>query len=329
MNRYQKWALATTIATFILILAGGLVRASDAGLGCPDWPKCFDRWYPPLSSDQVPDTIDPALFDVQLAWIEYTNRIIGVVVGFLILGTVYHAVRSYRDQPRVLYPSLASLVLVLFQGWLGGQVVESELNPLHITAHLVLAWVIVNLLLYATVEAFFPTSAPFEGMSDQRRVVGRISLVLLGLILIQASLGADLRGELEIIERDYPELPRADWIGEAGWVDMVHRTFSWTILAAVGYLNFYVQRRLQGNRRWLQWNARAIAGLTAIQIAAGIGLAYAGLPASLQAIHLVVGSLLISSVVLMYLLAGRIPEVEPQTVQTSVTSPTFARSGIS
>ncbi|PJF44238.1 MAG: hypothetical protein CUN55_04955 [Phototrophicales bacterium] len=319
MNSFQRWALATTIATFFLILVGGLVRAADAGLGCPDWPKCFDRWYPPLTVDQVPDHIDPNLFDVRLAWIEYINRIVGVTVGFLILGTVYHALRSYRQKPRVLYPSLLSLVLVLIQGWLGGEVVASELNPLHITAHLVLAWVIVNLLLYATVEAFFLNSAPFVGMSSQRRILGRLSLVLLVLVLIQAGLGADLRGELEIIERDYPQLVRSEWIHEAGWVDIVHRSFSWLIIFAVAALNFYVYRRLQGNTRWLQWNARFIAALVLIQIMAGIGLAYGGLPPVLQALHLLVGSLLISSVVLMYLLAGRVPEIEPNEAQKSAS----------
>ncbi len=328
MNRFQRWALATTLATFLLILAGGLVRASDAGLGCPDWPKCFDRWYPPLSADQLPDHIDPALFDVQLAWIEYVNRLIGVIVGLLIIGTVYHALRSYRKKPRVLYPSLASFVLVLVQGWLGGQVVESELNPLHITAHLVLAWVIVNLLLYATVEAFFPENAPFAGMSNQRRVVGRLSLLLLALVLIQGGLGAELRGELEIVEHDYPQLARAEWIGEVGWIDTLHRSFSWTIIGVVAGLNFYVHRRLQGNVRWLQWTARSIAVLTALQILVGIGLAYAGLPAPLQALHLIVGTMLISNVLLLYLLAGRVPEAVPQGVKMPIPSSSLASGKI-
>lgn len=329
MNQFQRWALATTLATFVLILAGGLVRASDAGLGCPDWPKCFDRWVPPLSVDQVPDHIDPATFDVRTAWIEYMNRIIGVTVGLLILGSVYHALRTHRNRPRVLYPTLASFILVLFQGWLGGQVVESELNPLHITLHLMMALIIVNLLLYATVEAFFEDSAPFQGMSNQRLILGRLSLALLLLILVQATLGADLRGQLEIIERDYPELARSEWITEADWVDAVHRSFSWVILAMVGVLNFYVHRRLQGNARWLQWNARLIAALTGTQIIAGIGLVYGGLPNALQAVHLIVGALLISSVVLMYLLAGRVPETAPEVVKPVIPSANLAGGQLS
>lgn len=308
MNRFQKWALATTIATYMLIFVGGMVRASDAGLGCPDWPECFGRMYPPLSAEQLPADIDPATFDFQLAWIEYINRLVGVVIGFLILGTLTLAIRNHRKTPRVLYPTAAAFVLVLFQGWLGGQVVESELNPLHITAHLVMAWIIVSLLLYATVNGFYPDSAPFAGMSQQRRTLGNIALLLLFLTLIQAGLGANVRGELEVIEKDYPELARADWIHEVGLVDVLHRSFSWLILAVLAWLNFYVWRRLEGNKRLLSTTTIATTALVFVQIFAGIGLAYAGLPPVLQALHLIAGSLLLGSIMLLYLLAGRVPE---------------------
>lgn len=308
MNRFQKWALATTIATYILIGIGGMVRTSDSGLGCPDWPKCFDRYYPPLAASQLPEDMDPELFDFRAAWIEYVNRLVGVIIGFLILGSTVLAVRNHRRTPRVLYPTVAAFVLVLFQGWLGGQVVESELNPLHITTHLVVAWIIVSLLLYATVNAFFPTSStPFAGMGHQRRMLGNLALLLLFLTLVQAGLGANLRGELEVIEKNHPELVRADWLSEAGLYDAVHRSFSWVLIGTLGWLNFYFWRRVEGNKHLLTQTLIAVNGLMLLQIVAGIGLAYAGLPAVLQAIHLIGGSLLIGSVMLLYLLAGRVP----------------------
>lgn len=308
MNRFQKWALATTIATFLLIFVGGMVRASDAGLGCPDWPKCFDRYYPPLSESQLPDHIDPALFDFQTAWIEYTNRIIGVIIGFLILGTTVLAIRHYRHYPRILYPTVGAFVLVLVQGWLGGQVVESKLDPMHITAHLLLAWIIVNLLLYATVEAFFPNVAPFEGMSQQRRTLGRIAVFFMILTLVQAGLGAELRGELEVIERDFPQLARSEWFGETGVIDPIHRSFSWLILFTTIGLNWFVWKRLKGNTALIAKTTLAISALVGVQIIAGIGMAYGGVPPVLQVVHLIAGSLLIGGIMLLYLLAGRVPE---------------------
>jgi cytochrome c oxidase assembly protein subunit 15 len=324
LNPFQKWALATTIATFVLIMIGGIVRASDSGLGCPDWPQCFGRPYPPLTESQVPDHIDAGQFDFQAAWIEYVNRLVGVLIGFLILGTMYHALKTHRRVPRVLYPTIAAFVLVLFQGWLGGEVVESELNPLHITAHLVLALLIVNLLLYATVSAFFPETRPYANLPRQRRTLGRLALLVLVLVLVQVGFGAGLRGELEIVEDESPTLARGEWIEEAGWVDPVHRSFSWLVLAGVVGLVYYTHRRMQEQHHLIQWAARAAGGLVIVQILAGIGLAYGPLPPILQVTHLVGASLLVGALMALYLLASRIP-TETSSLESSLQQQLLSR----
>jgi hypothetical protein len=118
LSSFQRLALATTVTTYFLILVGGLVRASGAGLGCPDWPKCFGRWIPPSSAADLPPQFDPSLFNPTLMWTEYLNRLLGVTVGFLILATVVSAWRHHRHEPRILWTTLAALLLTGFQGWL-------------------------------------------------------------------------------------------------------------------------------------------------------------------------------------------------------------------
>ena len=97
MKYFFRFSVLTILMTYLLIFVGGLVRVSDAGMGCPDWPKCFDRWIPPTSLDQVPLEFQDQ-FNVVLAWIEYCNRLFGAVTGLMITITCYLAIRCYRKE---------------------------------------------------------------------------------------------------------------------------------------------------------------------------------------------------------------------------------------
>ena len=105
-SSFQRLALWTTATTYLLILVGGLVRASGAGLGCPDWPRCFGGWIPPASAADLPPGFDPAQFNATLMWTEYLNRLLGVTVGLLVLATVVSAfavrARLWREKPHRL-----------------------------------------------------------------------------------------------------------------------------------------------------------------------------------------------------------------------------------
>ena len=119
MKAFRTFAFLSTGLTYLLIFVGGLVRVAGAGMGCPDWPKCFGRWIPPTKLDQLPDYIDPAQFNIVLAWIEYCNRLFGALVGITITITLILGLKHYANFSRIRWTIIAAFVLTLIEGWLG------------------------------------------------------------------------------------------------------------------------------------------------------------------------------------------------------------------
>ena len=136
------------------------MRVAGAGMGCPDWPKCFGRWIPPTSLDQLPDHIDPAKFNIVLAWIEYGNRLFGALVGLSIAITLYLGLKYCSHLPRIKWPLMAAFFLTLFEGWLGSVLVKTVLNPFTITLHLFFALIIVMLLVFVAQETCLLYTSP-------------------------------------------------------------------------------------------------------------------------------------------------------------------------
>jgi cytochrome c oxidase assembly protein subunit 15 len=302
LDGFQRLALATTAVTYLLILVGGLVRAAGAGLGCPDWPKCFGLWIPPTSAAELPPGYDPARFNAALTWIEYLNRLLGVTTGLLIFATLAAALRRHRRTPRVLWPVVLAFLGVGFQGWLGGRVVAHGLAPWIVTAHLVMALLIASLLLYATVSAFYPRGA-LSQLAPDRVVLGRAAWALVGLSLVQVALGTRVRGALDLLAAD-ASLPRGERLAAVGGPDLTHRSLALLVLAATLTLLAWAVRRHRAARP-LVAAAGAVAVLAALQVAVGAALAYLGLPPAAQVAHLSLASLLLGAETLLALLASR------------------------
>ena len=122
MNRFQRLAALTLATALGLVTIGVIVRATESGLGCPDWPLCHGQVLPNLDDTK--------------AWIEWVHRLVASIIGFEVLGLAYLALRHYRDRPSLLWPTLASVALVGFQAWLGRETVRLGNSGESVTAHL-------------------------------------------------------------------------------------------------------------------------------------------------------------------------------------------------
>lgn len=281
--RFGRWSLATTIAAYCLIGVGGMVRASGAGLGCPDWPKCFGNWMPPTSAADLPARFDHAQFNLTKTWTEYANRLFGVAVGLLIIISLVLAIRHVRHRRWVLWPMVAAFIVVLFEGWLGGQVVKHGLHPSTLTAHLVGAFVLVALLQFSYLENRRMLTPPLANAPTQPRFLLAATLASMALLLLQVGVGTQLRAALQTFEQA-GNTARATWLPLGYWPDIFHRQLSLAVLAAVIAMAIIAYRGAAAPSV-KRWTAIA-AALVLAQLATGIGMAYFAVPPPLQLIHL-------------------------------------------
>ncbi len=157
---FRRLALVTAIFAYLQIALGGLVRVSGSGLGCPDWPLCHGRPYPPADPHAI---------------IEYSHR------GILIIATVVLAWVVFRSRrPIVAWLATASLIGVVGEGVLGGIVVANELQPWLVVVHLGLAMIILGFLVAAAVMAAPPSpGVPDRGFRRLMAVVSGLTYLLL------------------------------------------------------------------------------------------------------------------------------------------------------
>ncbi|BCX89944.1 cytochrome c oxidase assembly protein subunit 15 [Methylomarinovum tepidoasis] len=299
LRRFRRIGTLTIATVYFLILVGAIVRASGAGMGCPDWPTCFGQWIPPTDESQLPANYHEIYaqrgyadtrFNPVKTWTEYLNRLTGVTTGLLIILTVWAALPFRRGDPPVFYAALAALLLVVFQGWLGAVVVSSNLHPLMITAHMLMALVIVALLIYAVIRAEREALTPVHLRSLQRRHVWLLGALLL-VTLIQIGLGAQVREAVDAIAKAHQFTGRRHWPQELPWVFYWHRGFALALLCANLAMAWRLLRLLP-QRHLLFRLTLALGLLVFLAVGTGIGMERLGIPPWLQPLHLLIANLI-------------------------------------
>jgi cytochrome c oxidase assembly protein subunit 15 len=187
-RQYSRVAYVALAALTLIVLTGAAVRLSGSGLGCPDWPKCYGKAYPPFNSH---------------ALIEFANRLITVPVS-LAAGAAWLLALRRRPYRRDLTVLGALLPLgVIGQAVLGGFTVRGALDYGYVMAHFSLSMLI---LLAATALAWHAAHEPAAqtaagngrahavARGDRAVVLSVRGLVALGALAIFAGTAATAAG---------------------------------------------------------------------------------------------------------------------------------------
>ena len=293
MAAYRKYTYFVLIFVFIVVLAGSIVRTTHSGMGCPDWPKCFGTWIPPVSADQLPVDFEKYLakqdidhtFNAFHTWIEYLNRLLGALLGVLIFIHFIWSLRMRKSIGKVaLMLSVGLLVLVGFTGWLGKLVVNENLAVVKISLHMLSAMTLIIL--------------PILILNITRKkdvVFNRQHVFLYGalfsVLLIQMALGIWVRQEVDIISKNAGYLGRENWLNGIDFMFTVHRSFSWLIFLVAVYI-FYNAKESS-----LVKYSRLVLCLVLTMFGIGIIFSYGDFPRYAQPMHLVVALVFLGVVV--------------------------------
>lgn len=275
-------------------------------MGCPDWPTCFGRWVPPTEESQLPADYheryavgyENTQFNPVKTWTEYLNRLTGVSIGILIFLTAWRSRIYLKDDKPVFYLSLSVFFLVGFQGWLGSTVVASNLKPIVITLHMLLALVIVALLIYvlARSQRTYLRNIDIGKLPDNFKKILTLAMVM---TLIQVMMGTQIRETVDFISNGHDYIDRQYWRDDFPIIFYVHRSFSSLILFTNAWLCWKVVRSFSKQALIFRVSVLLMT-LIVTAILAGISLDRLGMPPVAQPVHLLMANLIFGTQFFLY-----------------------------
>lgn len=290
---FKKSSILTISNVYLLILAGGVVRCTGSGMGCPDWPKCFGKWIPPTTISELPlDYVDrysnnghlDVEFNVYKTWTEYINRLLGVFVGFSIFVTFIASLGFWKQNKTIVFYSFLSFIFVGIEGWIGAKVVASNLRPIIVSVHLLMALVIVILLIKAITSSELVRGI-YDVSSKKIIILKRLSITLIVLVLIQILLGTQVR---QFVDSQFLlGFSKVEIIGNLNFVFGLHVFMAYMVLFSSGFLVYSLFQNKVNHKVGI-----CILGTTLVEYLGGLYIYKFSIPSYMQPIHLTCGCIL-------------------------------------
>ncbi|MEZ7946465.1 MAG: COX15/CtaA family protein [Flavobacteriaceae bacterium] len=321
-NRFPTIVKITLASLYLIFLAGSIVRMTGSGMGCPDWPKCFGYYIPPTSEEQItwqPNSIyeegmiiikDEVLFvaeqEVRTAsifdennwekytkheyatfnkfhtWVEYINRLVTVLSGFIFLFLLAGSLKFRKENKWIPIISFIAFFFMLVEAVLGKMVVDSNLKPTMITIHMVIGLLIIGLVLRLLfIIRKEKTSYKYHALFNK--------LLILSVIfsLIQIAMGTQVRQFIDEQVKLFGFENKEYSLMNPSFKFYFHRSFTIAIIL-VNFGLFYLNQLHKLGYKLVSW----ILVLLFLETITGILMYYAEFPLGTQAIHLLSGALL-------------------------------------
>ena len=321
-NRFPTIVKITLASLYLIFLAGSIVRMTGSGMGCPDWPKCFGYYIPPTSEEQItwqPNSTyeegmiiikDEVLFvaeqEVKTAsvfneknweeytrheyatfnkfhtWVEYINRLVTVLSGFIFLFLLAGSLKFRKENKWIPIISFIAFFFMLVEAVLGKMVVDSNLKPTMITIHMVIGLLIIGLVLRLLfIIRKEKTSYKYHALFNKLLIISVV------FSLIQIAMGTQVRQFIDEQVKLFGFENKEYSLMNPSFKFYFHRSFTIAIIL-VNFGLFYLNQVHSLGYKLVKW----ILLLLFLETITGILMYYAEFPIGTQAIHLISGALL-------------------------------------
>jgi heme a synthase len=286
------WAWFVLVFTILTILAGGIVRTTHSGMGCPDWPTCFGRWIPPMYFEELPADYEKYLrkqdidhtFNAFHTWVEYINRLLAALLGVFAIIQLFVAWRKKLPNKNVIKLARAFLIIVIITGLFGALVVRYNLQHYSISVHMALALLLLGIQVALVTQVY----NGFKKIAITTKL-NMLVLTLLFIVIIQIALGTGVRMHIDNISALLKYQERDKWLAVLPTIFIVHRTISWLVLALLFTINYFCYKE-QSLKKQIIW----LNGIVLSTIIIGIVMAWYNIPAWAQPIHITLSSCLLA-----------------------------------
>ncbi|WP_412177812.1 COX15/CtaA family protein [Sporosarcina sp. YIM B06819] len=135
IGKRLKWhTIGVSVYSYIVVYTGALVRHTDSGLVCMDWPLCRN------GSFELPSNM--------YEWVQMGHRVAAAIIVIWLAIIMIHAIRNYKDQRVIYWGWIIAFILVATQATTGMLVVLTKLNLYIALLHSLFITLLFGLLTY-------------------------------------------------------------------------------------------------------------------------------------------------------------------------------------